>query len=418
MKKILCTLSFFLLCLCPLGAQNSRIYSEQIKTLQVIANDDVLLPPIVNLGGNNRIDIGFDYLSHDEHRLIYKIEHCNADWTPSTEVFESDYLEGFNGQVIEDVENSFNTNLLYTHYHVRIPNENVSLKISGNYKLHVYCDEDGCDTEHPLLTACFSVVEPEVSISASVSSNTDVDFNKTHQQLSFAINYTGLAMNDPIRELKTVVMQNRRTDNWVVNPKPDIQKVNSLEYSHNRQLIFDAGNEFHKFEILGFNRANMNVDQIKWHEPFYHVILNEDRPQKNYIFENDQNGASVVRNENDMDNETTSEYTWVHFTLRSPEMTQGKIYIAGNWTYNQFIPEYEMKYQAESQTYEAALLLKQGYYNYQYLYVTPGSSKGQNVIDGNFFQTENEYIILVYRRAVGARYDQLIGYRKMNYLGR
>lgn len=417
MKKIFLTLFLLLLSLSPLRAQNSRVYTESVKTLQVIANEDRLLPPIVNLGGNNVIDIGFDMLTHDYHRLIYKIEHCNADWTPSTDIFESDYLEGFNGQVIEEVENSFNTNLLYTHYHVRIPNEDVALKISGNYKLHVYRDEDGSDPEQPLLTACFSVVEPEVAVSASVSSNTDIDFNKEHQQLSFSINYSALPLNDPIRELKTIVMQNRRTDNWVLNPKPDIQKRNILEYTHNRNLIFDAGNEFHKFEILGFNRANMNVDQIQWHDPYYHIILNEDRPQKNYIYETDQNGVSVIRNEDDIDNETTSEYIWVHFTLKSPELPQGQLYIAGNWTYNQFIPEYRMQYNREREAYEASLLLKQGYYNYQYLYVEPGSRQGRSLIDGNFFQTENEYIILVYHRAPGQRYDRLIGYRKMNYVG-
>lgn len=418
MKKILSILVLLLGYLHPLAAQNSRVYSEHVKTLQVTANNDVLLPPIVNLGGNNRIDIDFDYLSHDYHRFVYKIEHCNADWSPSTDIFESDYLEGFNGQIIEDVENSFNTSLLYTHYHVRIPNENVSLKISGNYKVSIYNDEDGSDPDQPLLTACFSIVQPEVGINASVSSNTDIDFNKTHQQLSFTINYTGIPMNDPIRELKTIVMQNRRTDNWVVNPKPDIQKVNSLEYIHNRQLIFDAGNEYHKFEILGFNRANMNVDQIQWHEPYYHVILSQDKPQKNYILEGDQNGASVVRNEDNTDNETTSEYSWVHFSLKSEKTFPGNIYIAGNWTYNQFTPEYQMKYNPEQQVYETALLLKQGYYNYQYLCVTPDSRKGESLVDGNFFQTENEYIILVYHRPVGARYDQLIGYRRMNYLGR
>lgn len=417
MKKKYYTLLFLLSFLCSMQAQNSRVYSEHVKSLQIIANEDVLLPPIINLGGNNVIDIGFDMLGHDYHRLIYKIEHCNADWTPSTEIFESDYLAGFNGQVIEDVENSFNTNLLYTHYHVRIPNEDVSLKLSGNYKLHVFRDEDDADSEQPLLTACFSVVEPEVGISASVSSNTDIDFNHTHQQLSFAVNYGTLTVGDPIRELKTIIMQNRRTDNWVINPKPDIQKVNVLEYKHNRQLIFDAGNEYHKFEILGFNRANMNVDQIKWFDPYYHIILNEDRPSKNYIFETDQNGASVIRHENDWDNETTSEYVWVHFTLRSPQQTQGEVYISGNWTFNQFTPQYRMTYNPENQCYEASLLLKQGYYNYQYLYVPSGSQRGESLIDGNFFQTENEYIILVYHRPTGERYDKLVGYRKMNYLG-
>lgn len=416
MKKIwilLCCIMYT----ASLLAQNSKIHADNVKSLSIVANEDALLPPVVNLGGRNIIDVDFDVYGHDEHRLIYKIEHCNADWTPSTEIFESDFLTGFNGQVIEDVCSSFNTNLLYTHYHVRIPNEHLSLKLSGNYRLQVFCDEDGANTEEPLLTACFSLVEPSVNINASISSNTDIDFNEAHQQLSFSLNYASLNVNDPIRELKTIVMQNRRTDNLVINPKPNIQKQNSLEYTHNRQLIFPAGNEFHKFEILGYNRANMNVEEISWHDPLYHVTLSEDRPQRNYIFEQDQNGAAVFRNEDDVDNATASDYSWVHFTLKSTERLPGKIYLSGNWTFNQLIPEYEMHYNETTKAYETSLLLKMGYYNYQYLYLPPESSLAENLIDGNFFQTENEYIIMVYRRPLGQRYDQLVGYRKMNYKG-
>lgn len=413
MKKITVLLSL-LCCASAITAQRHEILDRQLHTLQVVVNDDPLLPPIMNLGGGNHLEIGFDEFSHEYHRYIYKVEHCNADWSPSTEIFESDYMNGFNGEPIEDYEKSFNTTVLYTHYSLRIPNENISLKLSGNYKLTVYNDEG--DEPVPVLTACFSLVEPGVGIGATVSTNTDIDFNKSHQQVDFSVNYGLVKVIDPHRELKTVVMQNRRWDNCVVNPKPNIQAANKIEFTHNRQLIFPAGNEYHKFEILDVHIPTLNVDRMEWFDPYYHATLYPNQTARNYLYDEDQNGAFIIRNSDDEDVATTCDYVFTHFTLKSPQLPGGEVYLNGEWTYNRFIPEYRMTYNRETQAYEATALLKQGYYNYNYLFVPDGETQGNSGrTDGNFYETENEYIILVYHRPNGGRYDKLVGYCRMNF---
>ena len=413
MKKITVLLSL-LCCASAITAQRHEILDRQLHTLQVVVNDDPLLPPIMNLGGGNHLEIGFDEFSHEYHRYIYKVEHCNADWSPSTEIFESDYMNGFNGEPIEDYEKSFNTTVLYTHYSLRIPNENISLKLSGNYKLTVYNDEG--DEPVPVLTACFSLVEPGVGIGATVSTNTDIDFNKSHQQVDFSVNYGLVKVIDPHRELKNVIMQNRRWDNCVVNPKPNIQAANKNEFTHNRQLIFPAGNEYHKFEILDVHIPTLNVDRMEWFDPYYHATLYPNQTARNYLYDEDQNGAFIIRNSDDEDVATTCDYVFTHFTLKSPQLPGGEVYLNGEWTYNRFIPEYRMTYNRETQAYEATALLKQGYYNYNYLFVPDGETQGNSGrTDGNFYETENEYIILVYHRPNGGRYDKLVGYRRMNF---
>lgn len=413
MKKITVLLSL-LCCASAITAQRHEILDRQLHTLQVVVNDDPLLPPIMNLGGGNHLEIGFDEFSHEYHRYIYKVEHCNADWSPSTEIFESDYMNGFNGEPIEDYEKSFNTTVLYTHYSLRIPNENISLKLSGNYKLTVYNDEG--DEPVPVLTACFSLVEPGVGIGATVSTNTDIDFNKSHQQVDFSVNYGLIKVIDPHRELKNVIMQNRRWDNCVVNPKPNIQAANKIEFTHNRQLIFPAGNEYHKFEILDVHIPTLNVDRMEWFDPYYHATLYPNQTARNYLYDEDQNGAFIIRNSDDEDVATTCDYVFTHFTLKSPQLPGGEVYLNGEWTYNRFIPEYRMTYNRETQAYEATALLKQGYYNYNYLFVPDGETQGNSGrTDGNFYETENEYIILVYHRPNGGRYDKLVGYRRMNF---
>lgn len=395
-------------------AQRPEIIDNRLHTLQVIVNQDPLLPPIIALNSDQYVDISFDEFTHEYHRYIYKVEHCDAQWQPSSEIFESDFLEGFNGQPIEDYEKSFNTTVLYTHYNLRIPNEYLSLKLSGNYKVTIYNDED--NEPRPVAVACFCITEPGTSISATVSSNTDIDFNNSHQQVSFDINYGAMRVIDPIRELKTVVIQNRRTDNMVFNPKPNIQTRNQLQYTHNRDLIFPAGNEYHKFEVLDVHQPSLNVDRIEWHDPHYHAVLFQNSTARSYVYDEDQNGAFIIRNADDYDVETTCEYLFVHFALRSPQIPGGEVYVNGQWTYNRFTPTNKLTYNQQSGAYEGSMLLKQGYYSYNYLFVPNGSGTGTTTkTDGNFYETENEYIILVYHRPTGGRYDKLVGYRRINF---
>lgn len=70
MKKITVLLSL-LCCASAITAQRHEILDRQLHTLQVVVNDDPLLPPIMNLGGGNHLEIGFDEFSHEYHRYIY-----------------------------------------------------------------------------------------------------------------------------------------------------------------------------------------------------------------------------------------------------------------------------------------------------------------------------------------------------------
>ena len=160
----------------------------------------------------------------------------------------------------------------------------------------------------------------------------------------------------------------------------------------------------------------LNVDRMEWFDPHYHATLYPNQTALNYLYDEDQNGAFIIRNSDDYDVATTCDYVFTHFTLKSPQLPGGEVYLNGAWTCNRFAPEYRMTYSRERQAYEASVLLKQGYYNYNYLFVHDGETTGNSgPTDGNFYETENEYIILVYHRPNGGRYDKLVGYRRMNF---
>lgn len=404
---------YFILFSYPIYGQQNTALLPTIKTLRIIANENWEVPPIITLGEEESLVLSFDELTHDFHNYRYKITHCNANWEASN-LSEMDYIDGFNDNLIEDYERSMNTTLLYTHYQFTLPNDNVQLISSGNFQVAVY-DED--KPEKNIALFYFSIVDPKTSIRTSVSSNTLIDTNRTHQQVNFSVNYKEMNLHNAQSELKTVVLQNRRWDNAVFGVNPTSVTGQQANYTNNRHLIFEAGNEYRRFELTNANILMQGVKSIQRFEPYYHATLYTDFPRKNYIFDKDQNGLYVIRYDDAQEDDTEADYIFVHFSLSmdSPLLNK-KVYLQGAFTNDLFTEENQMKYNFKTKTYEGVELLKMGAYNYLYLSVPHGENKGSYMpIEGDFYQTENEYLILIYYRPFGTRYDQLIGVQRVKY---
>ena len=405
----LCLLSYVL----RVSSQVNVSFVENIRTIQAQVNGKWGEPPVMLLGSGQYIDISFDDLQRNYVRYTYRITHCNASWE-SSGLYEGDYMTGINGStVIESYEPSINTEMLYNHYQFRLPNATHRLLLSGNYQVDIF-DED--DDENPVATVCFSLLEPKVGIDIKVSANTDIDSYQNHQQVDLNINYQTLTTSNPESELIPVVMQNRRWDNRVMNLKPSYLRPNQLVYTHNRSLIFAAGNEYRRFEILSPYVPTMRVDKMKYEDPYYHAYILEDLPVKNYKYDQDQNGRFLIRNGDNSENDTQSDYFITHFVLKAPQLADGDLYLFGDLTDNMMWDDTRMEYNLIEHQYEISIPLKQGSYNYQYLFVRTGEAVGQTgPTEGDFHQTENEYCVYVYHRPFGGRYDKLVGFKSMNY---
>lgn len=227
-------LLFLTLMALPLTAAN-RILSPRFKSLTSIVNGDWMNRPVMQLNSGDVMTIDFDELSHNYHRLCYRIEHCEYDWTTSESLFESDWLDGFNNTPIENYQNSINTTVAYTHYQFTIPNDRCRLKMSGNYRLTIV-DEDEGDEE--VLQVEFYVVEPLMDLGLKVSTNTDIDHNESHQQVDMTLRYNTLRITNQDEELRTVVMQNWREDTARRDLRPTSVNMQGLEWTHQRPLIF------------------------------------------------------------------------------------------------------------------------------------------------------------------------------------
>ena len=407
MKK----LAFVLLLTASLQATAKSVVNDpQVKTLQVVVNQDWLSPPVMRLGSSDVLNIGFDELSHNFHRYVYRLEHCEADWSPSEDIFESDWLEGFNDNVIEDYENSLNTTVLYTHYSLQIPNDRCRLKMSGNYRLYVY-DEDG-DSDDPVLCAEFRVVEPLMNVGVSITTNTDIDFNQSHQQVSMTVNYNGLTITNEEEQIRTVVMQNGREDNQKVNVRPNYVRVGQMKWEHNRGLIFDAGNEYHKFEVLDVSHPTMGIERMVWDGEHYQAYPFVSSPRRNYLYDHDANGSFYIRNSDNIENDRTCDYVYVNYKLMPAEPYNADVIIDGNWTTEES-GTYIMTYDEQDKSYNARILQKQGYYSYQYLLRDENGHTHIMPEEGSFFETENRYQAFIYYKGVSERTWRLLGYQQI-----
>ena len=398
-----------------LHAQRTQVLKNDINTVIISTGGNSHALPVLRLGSSDQFELTFDQMSNEYHRYLYRIIHLDADFKKSTSLFENDWVEtSAEWTVIDDYVESMNTITNYTHYRIRIPNNNVQPLLSGNYKLEVVLDEYGTLT--PALNAYFFVVDSKVNTILDVTTNTDIDWNATHQQVQMSIDTRQLNIQVPEEEIRTIILQNHRWDNAIWSPKPDYINGTILEWRHQQSLIFDAGNEYRRFEILSTQYPGMGIDNIRWSGSEYMANLLTAKPRRNYINDQDRNGQIVIRTQDNNDAASQSEYVWVNFSLKMPELKDADIYICGDWTYDCFSPRYRLIYDEFSQAYLKSIFLKTGFYSYLYLTVPHSHNKGfTGPVEGNYFQTENEYTVLTYYRRVGDRYWQLVGLSEISY---
>lgn len=399
----------FLLPILLLTAAAASHAEGPLRAVQVTVDGDPMAIPVISLDNpSDRIVISFDELSEDRRYMRYELIHCDARWKPEGLV-DSEFLDGFNVADVDDYSYSQATLVHYVHYRITIPNEQMRITAAGNYIVRVYPEDDPDET---LLETRFSVCDFSMRVGAAVTSRTDIDTNESHQQVDVTVDMRDINVRDPFTDLTVVVTQNGRPDNEVILTQPLRVAGDKVYFEHQRPLIFQAGNEYRRFETVSTTYPGMNVDEIVYAAPIYNMVLATDYPRAgtSYLYDQTQNGRFFIREYNAVDPDTEADYTLNHFRLEMPELQGYDIFIDGDLTGRRMDPSSRMVYNRATGAYEASLLLKQGSYNYQYLAVPGGSTRGSTApVEGNFYPTVNEYTVKVYYRPPGTRYDRLVG---------
>ncbi|MUU77921.1 type IX secretion system plug protein [Winogradskyella endarachnes] len=376
-----------------------------IKTITFKSNTTEGQLPILELG--ETLELEFDALTANEEDFYYVIEHFNFDWTPSNLV-KSEYLKGLDYQRIQTYENSFNTYQIYSHYNLTIPNtQTLALLKSGNYMISIYDDYDEL-----MFSRKFMIYENIATVGVSVKRSRDVKVIAEKQSIDMVISTTNLNLNNPLETIRTLIIQNNNLNTAISNLKPQYTLGNELIYKYDTESSFWGGNEYWNYENKDVRAANVGVQFIKLKDIYHNYLYtNVSRKNQPYTYNPDINGNFLVTAIDSDDVDIEADYTMIHFSLSNDEIQNKDVYIYGNFNAYAIEPLNKMDYNTESQRYEKTMLLKQGFYNYKYVVVDQETDAiDEGAISGNYWQTENNYKVLVYYRDLGARYDRLIGY--------
>ncbi|MGL4363921.1 MAG: DUF5103 domain-containing protein [Bacteroidales bacterium] len=379
---------------------------SEIKSIQLCKSNSNMTDPVIALNSDETLFLTFDDLSNNGRSFVGKIILCDADWNESN-LFFSDYISGFPDCYINNWKQSFNTLVHYTHYNFTFPNEQLQIKLSGNYLLKIY---DTYNTEQLLFQKSFSVVEKsKIMITAKIRTAPTIAASACAQRLEVSVDHTQVPIRDPHRELKLRVEQNGYSIASIAPPVILFTRQNILDYTQLDKNWYPSGSEYRNFDISSLEYKTLRVRHIENLSEVFNVLLEEDVIQKQYLSYNDFNGRYIVHNERYKDDSyTQSDYANVALTLRVPKILEGKVYVFGELSGWRLHNDFLMLYNKERGTYELNLLLKQAYYNYKYVYVDENGKVDFSRFDACSVDAENTYGIYTYLRTSIDRHDRLI----------
>jgi hypothetical protein len=397
----------------------NHVFNENIKTVQLYREGWNLSYPVIKLKSDEKLILHFDLLGSNIEDYYYTFIHCNKDWEKS-DIYPSDYMEGFAENPLEDYKSSFNTTVKYIHYKLSFPNNKVRFNLSGNYILLVYPMNE---PDNPVLSQRFIITEDAVKINITPHRARMTADANTHQQVDFMVNFSTIQVNDPYRDIYSFILQNGCWNNAKRNLKPEFISSNELKYSSlTDKNSFPGGNEFRYFDIRSIRYQSEFVKKIDFLISNYHVYLvpAENREFKPYFYWQDFNGKYYVAVKEKGDPDTDADYVYVYFTLLSNYVPEGgKMFVSGalnNWSYDS---NNLMIHNPVQGAYECVMLLKQGWYNFEYFFMKDGIEDGiATRFEGSHYETENDYTVLVYHRNPRERYDRVIGVQTINTLNR
>ncbi|SDW73460.1 type IX secretion system plug protein [Aequorivita viscosa] len=405
MNKIQLTFLFSLLFASQIFAQlQEKIEPPYIRTVQFRGATDQSQLPIIRLG--DRLQLSFDALNGKEEDFYYTLTHHDFDWSPS-DLSKSEYLDGFDDVRISTYENSLNTLQIYSHYTLTIPNRDTRrLLKSGNYLLSV-TNSDG----DIIFSRKFLVAESIASVGVEIKRSRDLKYINEKQVVQFTVNSPNLLLINPKQTVKTLVLQNSNLKAGITDLVPQYTMGNELIYKYDKEASFGGGNEFLAFDNKDERSATNGVRSVSLTDVYENYLFtNTPRYNKPYTYNPDINGNFVVRNVDAQNQDIEAEYVRVHFNLQYyDDLGDKELHIYGNFNNWTIDGSTYMKYDKQSDSYRNERLFKQGFYNYKYVVVNRDGTVDSGAVSGDFWQTENDYTVVVYFRDLGARYDRIIG---------
>lgn len=452
----------------PLAAQTTlryedQIYANHLYSITFTIEGFFITMPILRLGSDARIELEFDDFRTESQYYYYRVIQCDVDWKP-TPLTEMEYIDGYAQDQLREFQYSFRTQTNYTHYRLTLPNESTRFTKSGNYLLVVYEDSRA---EKILLSRRFVVADPRVEVDAVLNRPVDPEKFQSHHEWDFAINTEKLNARNPLSEIRATVLQNGRWDNAISGLPPNFIRSNLVQFDYQDKVVFPAGREFRYLDLRSLYLPAKKVTRLEKSGAGIEVYLEADKSRQfeQYFQISDLNGHFIIENQDQgyanpyqsqgrrrrnsnaqlpltvdtnqlteiqsniglyrlrkdardpFNHDLSAEYAFVHFALYANQPLDEDVYWVGKITDWQRKPAYKMTYNPATSCYEGRFFLKQGFYEYAYALGTgpsPNPALDLGEFEGNWWETENTYTILIYYRPFGSRYDQVIGWREFS----
>ena len=409
-------LTFFCICSMLSQAQNvERVYKPNISTVQLFQYGNQQAMPIYRLNSGDQIELGFDDMEGSLKSYYYTYVLCDYNWKP-VDINPFDYIKGFTQNRISTYRYSSIAYTRYTHYQAILPERNSYPIKSGNYLLKVFLDGD---TSKLVFTKQMLVLDLKSAVAAAVVQPFTPQYFSTHQRIRFTATVSGLNTFSAAQQVKAVVLQNNRWDIAQRDIAPTFVRGNSLEYNSENVAVFAAGKEWRWLDLRSFRLQSDRVDHANYNKSSTDIFLKTDidRTPQRYVYFPDYNGMYNITTYESINPFWQGDYATVYFKFATPngEAYPGKnIYLAGGFTDYVLSDKWKMKFNEEKKIYEATAFLKQGYYNYTYISVDEKNPADRIALEGNYWETENSYTVLIYYKSFTDRSDQLIGVSRIN----
>lgn len=383
--------------------------TDHIATVRLRRVDLETAFPVIQLDGEGALELSFDDLQGGVEDYYYTFVHCDRNWEASG-LGTFDYLDGFEEHHIDEYGFSFGTLQSYTHYACTFPDDRLQFLVSGNYIVHIW---KGDNRDSAVITRRFIIWEEAASVQGDVMRPNLIPYRNEYQEVNFSVNIRSTGIMNPFDEVSVTVLQNGRWDNCKQEVRPRLITNDLLTYDQD-DLVFEGGKEYRRFDTRTLSFQSDRITRNETRNGVYHSYINieESKVFQKYLYEKDANGQFIIRADLANNTDTEADYSWVYFTLSYPYViTSGEVYAIGTGMPGGKV---RMTYDYDKFQYTGKAYLKQGYYNYLYVVQDNTGKMTPVYTEGNTFETENDYQVIVYRHIFDRNYDSVIGYSVMN----